>query len=306
MTKGSMYNWRVQGVLNALARAGKAEGPLEVSDLTALGHLDQYHYLGTTACDHVCDLLGLGAESKVLDVGSGIGGPARYLSARTGCSVDGVELQADLSQAASELTSRVTGLSDRVGFVTGDVTDAALVQQLGPQSYDHFISLLVNLHVPDRTALLSNCSALLAPGGTFVIEDFVARRPLDGGERQVLSDLVSAPTVTSVAEYERALHAAGFVDLECSDMSGAWTQWTRARAELYAASEQETVAVHGRELFESRVAFYQVWEQLITTPDPVVTTEGFEPRVAPCQACTYLPCISPVSGPPPPPPSLPP
>ena len=41
MNAGTMYNWRVKAVLNALARAGKAEGPLTVRDLTSLGHLDQ-------------------------------------------------------------------------------------------------------------------------------------------------------------------------------------------------------------------------------------------------------------------------
>ena len=119
LTRGGMYNWRVAAILNALERAGKAEGPLEIADLTALGHLDQYHYLGTAACDEAAVLLGIGPEARVLDVGSGIGGPARYLAHTTGCSVTGVELQADLADAATELTSRVVGgLGERVRFAT--------------------------------------------------------------------------------------------------------------------------------------------------------------------------------------------
>ena len=85
-----MYNWRVKAMMNALEKAGKATGPLQLADLTALGHLDQYHYLGTQACDHVIELLGIQADASVLDIGSGIGGPARYLSANTGCKVVGV------------------------------------------------------------------------------------------------------------------------------------------------------------------------------------------------------------------------
>ena len=83
-TRGTMYNWRVKAMMNALEKAGKATGPLQLADLTALGHLDQYHYLGTQACDHVIELLGIQADASVLDIGSGIGGPARYLSANTG------------------------------------------------------------------------------------------------------------------------------------------------------------------------------------------------------------------------------
>ena len=64
----TMYNWRVAAVHNALARAGKAVGPLLVSDLTILGHLDQYHYLGVHACDKAIETLGISAGSTVLDV----------------------------------------------------------------------------------------------------------------------------------------------------------------------------------------------------------------------------------------------
>ena len=124
LTRGTMYNWRVTAIMNALEKAGRATGPLQLGDLTALGHLDQYHYLGTEACDHVIKLLGIQADASVLDIGAGIGGPARYLSAHTGCRVVGVELQEELSAAAAELTSRVEGLADRVAFVTGDFSSS--------------------------------------------------------------------------------------------------------------------------------------------------------------------------------------
>lgn len=260
MNAGTMYNWRVKAVLNALARAGKAEGPLTVRDLTSLGHLDQYHYLGTTACDHVATLLGISANSSVLDIGSGIGGPARYLSTQTGCSVVGVELQSELSQAAAELTARVDGLAERCSFVTGDFCDAAL--QLPNQSFDHFISLLVFLHVPDRKLLLNRCHSHLRPGGSFVIEDFCQQAPFTAEESHVLSDLVKAPTVTSTAQYLKDLKAAGFVDLEAVSMSEQWKEWTAARHALYLQSEEETVALHGRDLFESRVLFYRAIDKL--------------------------------------------
>ncbi len=64
-----------------------------MDDLASLGHLDQYHYLGTQACDTAIQLLGLTPASHVLDVGSGIGGPARYFASHSGCKVTGIELQ---------------------------------------------------------------------------------------------------------------------------------------------------------------------------------------------------------------------
>ena len=261
MSDGSMYNWRVQAVLEALAKAGKAEGPLDVDDLSKLGHLDQYHYLGTEACDDVAELLGLVPESTLLDVGSGIGGPARYLAATTGCTVVGIEYQNELSEAATSLTARVPGLADRVAFVQGDACDARSLRLPAPMAphdnFDHFMSLLVNLHVPDRHALHSACFSRLAPGGTFVIEDFAALAPPTAEESRTLVDLVKAPSVTSVAEYVAELQSVGFVDLHVHDMSPVWTQWTAARSDEYAASEADAVALHGRAIFDDRRLFYR-------------------------------------------------
>ena len=198
MTDGNntMYNWRVAAVHNALAKAGKATGPLLVSDLTILGHLDQYHYLGVHACDKAIETLGIAAGSTVLDVGSGIGGPARYISAASGCHVVGVEVQADLVDAAVALTARVASLDGRIRFACADFTSPELDMHavgLPARGADHVISLLVFLHIPDRPTVLARCYDALAPGGSFLIEDFVARGPFTAHEDNVLNDLVKVP-----------------------------------------------------------------------------------------------------------------
>ena len=261
---GTMYNWRVRAVHDALRKRGKESGPLDIDDLCSLGHLDQYHYLGLEACDDVAEILNLGPGSTLLDVGSGIGGPARYLAATTGCRAIGVELQAELCDAATELTSRVPGLAERVQFVNGD---ASSLQDLrlpaSPRApheplekVDHFISLLVNLHVPDRKALHTGLHAKLAAGGTFVIEDFVALAPPTAAEAHTLHDLIKAPSVTSVATYVAELEGCGFVDIEATDLSVPWTAWCHTRSEEYNLTEAEAVALHGRETFEARRHFY--------------------------------------------------
>lgn len=264
ITETGMYNWRVAAVRNALEQRGKATGPLTVDDLISLGHLDQYHYFGVEACDHLAKVLGLDSTSKVLDVGSGIGGPARYLALTTGCDVTGVEMQADLTEAAAELTERV-GLAEKVRFVTGDFVRVyhAGHPDLRPQSFDHFISQLVFLHIPGREHLLKACFECIKPGGTFLIEDFVQIGPkFTEKEDHQLKTVVSAYTVTSASEYVAALEAAGFVDIEVVDLTPGWKDWSRARFEQYVASEQETVAMHGARVFADRSAFYGVISDL--------------------------------------------
>jgi len=259
-----MYNWRVHALHSALKEMGKETGDLTVSDLTKLGHLDQYHYLGVEANDHVIEILGLDKSVRVLDIGSGIGGPARYIAAKSGCHITGVELQQDLCKAGIALTSRIPGLSAQVDFKVGDFISLMASGDLAPGSFDHFISLLVFLHIPDRPSLLKGCFEALKPGGTFIIEDFMAQpgKSFTEQENKNLLDVVSAPTVSTAEAYVEALTVAGFVDIEVVDLSAIWQKWTKARHELYVESQEETVKMHGQAIYDSRVKFYRVIDEL--------------------------------------------
>jgi len=256
----AMYNWRVAAVHNALKEMGKATGALHVTDLTALGHLDQYHYGGIQANDHVIELLGIDNTVHCLDVGSGIGGPARYIASKTGCRLTGVELQPDICRAGQELTERVPGLADRVNFMVGDIITLSKTKEIPDETFDHFLSLLVFLHIPDRAGLLQACHNATKPGGTFLIEDFAAKpgKSFTELERSSLLDVVSAPTVTTPEQYVADLHAAGFVDIRVVDLSEQWRKWTKARHDLYFESKDETLKMHGEAIFNSRLHFYKV------------------------------------------------
>lgn len=260
----AMYNWRVAGVYNALKQMGKETGPLTIEDLTTLGHLDQYHYLGVEANDHVIDLLGLDDSVHVLDIGSGIGGPARYISSKSGCRITGVELQEDICEAGRELTQRVPGLAERVDFKVGDIISMVQSGHIPHARYDHFMSLLVFLHIPDRAALLRSCFNVLRPGASFIIEDFAAKPGTSFTDQETswLLNVVSAPTVSTVEQYTADLQHAGFVDIEAVDLSPIWQKWTKARHDLYVESKEETTKTQGEGIYNSRVNFYKVVDNL--------------------------------------------
>ena len=69
------------------------------------------------ATAELAKLAGITADMSVLDVGSGVGGPARFLAATYGCRVTGVDLSEPFVDAARYLTER-TGLSGEVSFQT--------------------------------------------------------------------------------------------------------------------------------------------------------------------------------------------
>src|SRR5215468_3359742 len=98
----------------ALATLGPEDRQLAPRQLAAL---DQFHTRGLAATAELGKLAGITAEMSVLDVGSGIGGPARFLAATCGCQVTGVDLSAPFVDAARYLTER-TGQGAQVSFKT--------------------------------------------------------------------------------------------------------------------------------------------------------------------------------------------
>ena len=155
----------LERVYNELRELGNKEGdPLQVDDLGGLDHL---HYHGTQAVDHAIKVTGINATTLVLEVGSGIGGPARHIAQQTGAKVMALELQADQNTLATEITARC-GLSSRISHVCGDV----LTYDWQGKSFDVIVSWLTLYHIGDRQTLLQRCKDALRPGGYFYAEDF--------------------------------------------------------------------------------------------------------------------------------------
>ena len=101
-----LYERIVQG----LEPIGKSPASVDLDDLAAL---DEFHLRGPAATQELIEILDVGADSHVLDVGSGLGGPARRLAKATGCRVTGVDLSVDYCAVGNELSGWL-GLSERV------------------------------------------------------------------------------------------------------------------------------------------------------------------------------------------------
>ena len=240
---------RVDRIYDDLAHMGIGAGdPLTVEILT---RFDQFHYFGTDAVDEAIRALGIDASTRVLDVGSGLGGPARYLAQHTGCHVTALELQGDLNAVAASLTERC-GLGGRVEHRCGDVLDEALPEG----GYDALVSWLAFYHIRDHARLFARCARALRSGGRLYAEDLFRRGEFDAAEQRVLTELLYGQRLALENEYVGALRAAGFGDIRFTDLTDAWRPHVVDRVPQYRAVREQNLAVHGAETVDALDRFY--------------------------------------------------
>jgi SAM-dependent methyltransferase len=144
--------------------------------LVAMGHdpdhispevlkaVDEFHIGGAEATAALLEKLTIGAETEVLDIGSGIGGPARMVAARYGCRVTGVDLTPHFVETARAL-SAMCGMADCVSFKVG----SAVALPSPDASFDIALLLHVGMNVPNKAKLFREARRILRDGGTFAI-----------------------------------------------------------------------------------------------------------------------------------------
>ncbi len=225
---GVRDHYRATGLNARLKTALAAFGP-EDQQLTPqqLAGLDQFHTRGLAATAELAKLAGITAGMSVLDVGSGVGGPARFLAASYGCRVTGVDLSEAFVDAARYLTKR-TGQSERVLFEAASALDLPFD---GGQ-FDVVLLQHVAMNISERARLYREIRRVLKAGGKFATFDVVLN-----GEADPLYPVPWAQTpetsfLLTAAATREAIEPAGFRTLVWQDDTEAAKAWA---AQLRAA-----------------------------------------------------------------------
>jgi ubiquinone/menaquinone biosynthesis C-methylase UbiE len=229
-------------ILDAVAARGIARDAISEE---ALQQHDQDHYGGTAATDRLIAEAAVRADDVVIDVCSGMGGPARYLAWKTGCDVTGLDLTASRVAGATELTE-LAGLSGSVRFVHGN----ALEMPFEDASFTLAIAQEAFAHIPDKPRLLAECARVLGPRGRLVFSDILHRGTLSGEDRQRLFEGMAFSEIATVDEYAAQLRSCGMEVVRCTDLAEEWTRILVERHAMYRSLEAQTVARLGREHFE--------------------------------------------------------
>jgi sarcosine/dimethylglycine N-methyltransferase len=217
---GVRDHYRATGLTERLKTALSAFGP-EDRRLTTeqLGALDQFHTRGLAATAELAGLAGISADKSVLDVGAGVGGPARFVAATYGCRVTGVDLSEPFVEAARYLTER-TGLGTLVSFQAG----SALALPFASGAFDVVLLQHVAMNIADRAQLYHEIRRVLRSGGRFATYDIVS----NGGEVEYpvpWARTAATSFLQTAAVTRAAIEGAGFRTLVCQDDTAAAKEW---------------------------------------------------------------------------------
>jgi ubiquinone/menaquinone biosynthesis C-methylase UbiE len=219
-----------------------------------LKDFDQDHYGGIEVVDILAERAGIRLTHHVLDVCSGMGGPARWLAHRIGCRVTGLDVTKSRVDSAQRLTQSVR-LDHLVDFVHGDAT----AMPLPDAAYDVVTSQEAWLHVPAKSKVVSECARVVKLGGVIAFTDITLHKPLTPEEELRMDTEMQAPGVAPAERYLDLLHENQCTITSCEDLSTEWTEVLVNRLEMYRTLRDTTVAKFGESHFtawDSTYSFY--------------------------------------------------
>lgn len=244
-------------LLAALGRAiDQMEPPLTAAKLASF---DQFHVGGLAATTELAQRTGITRNMHVLDAGSGLGGPSRFLAESTGCHVTGVDLTPTYVAVATLLAERA-GLADRVSYRVGNISELPFENA----TFDVIWSQHVVMNIPDRTRLYRELRRVVKPSGAFAFFDPYApdageapHYPLPWAETPATSTLLTKQATVA------ALEEAGFRVVAFDDVTPVAMEWLARQQQQQVGQVSlsmvvgermgEMVANFGRSLSEGRL-----------------------------------------------------
>ena len=215
-------------IAESLRNAGKNLSELKTADLATV---DEFHIRGRKATLELANQMMLSEDSQVLDIGSGLGGPARTLAEEFDCRVTGIDLTQAFCDAAKVMSDWV-GLGERVMFKQGDATDLPFADD----QFDAAMTIHVAMNIPAKDKVYEQSRRVVRPGGVFAVYDILQG---EGGEVLFPVPWARDPSISHLAtpnEMESLLAAAGFKVLDVHDSTDESQAWFEAMTARMAES----------------------------------------------------------------------
>ncbi|KFA47962.1 hypothetical protein S40293_09061 [Stachybotrys chartarum IBT 40293] len=194
--------------------------------------------------------MGIGSDMKVLDVGCGVGGPAREIVKFTGAHVTGLNINEYQVERAGVYAER-EGLSHRLKFVQGDF----MKMPFPDNSFDAVYAIEATVHAPSLQGVYSEILRVLKPGGVFGVYEWLMTEDYDNDNlehRRIRLDIEQGNGIAQMVKISHgveAMQGAGFTldqnrDLAAtSDLDAAPWYWPLDSSLRHAQTAGDVVTV---------------------------------------------------------------
>lgn len=240
MTESVSQQWGDDGVLRRILDAMQASGIFpETVSVEALAPVDHFHARGFLATKELADSLPIKNGDHLVDIGCGIGGPARYLADRFGCRVEGIDITEPFVVAANHL-SELTGMLDRVTVRLGDGQSLPYPGL----AFDGALSQHVTMNVSDRDRFFAEAFRVLRPGAFFALTEHGRGDGSPLHHPVPWSDDGTHEHLMRPEETVERLRHAGFAEIELTETGEKYLQGYRNVIALAERGELPRFGVH--------------------------------------------------------------
>ena len=233
-------HWGTGDVYSRIIDAMKAAGiDPETVTIEQLAPVDHFHARGFPATIELADALPIEAGQHLVDIGCGIGGPARYLARRFGCKVNGLDITAPFVDAGNKLTALV-GMQASVSIEQGDGQKLPYADAM----FDGGYAQHVTMNVPDRVTFFGEAQRVLKPGAFFAITEHGLGPVGDPHHPLPWSEDGKGAYLIRPADTLDLLERAGFSDFQVTDTGEQYLQGYLRAIELAEKGEAPVFGVH--------------------------------------------------------------
>jgi ubiquinone/menaquinone biosynthesis C-methylase UbiE len=171
----------------------------------ALAPYDHFHGRGLEATEDMAALVTVRPTDHLLDVGSGLGGPARWFSKRFGCRVTGIDLTPEFCEIAEHLTCRL-GMESHVRLLVGN----ALAMPFDDGTFEGAYSMFVSMNIPDKARLYREIHRVLKSGGWLVLSEIARGKVGDVTYPMPWAATAAESYLSTADDTGKELRSAGF------------------------------------------------------------------------------------------------
>ncbi len=206
---------------------------------------DEIHVGGPAETDVLARKAGIGASSRVLDVCSALGGPARHLAGKYGCSVVGLDATVTMHNEAVR-RSKAAGFDGNISFKLGNALD----MPFRAGSFDVVWGQDAWCYVTDKARLIGECARVAKPGGTVAFTDWIEAGPMSDDRWAALNTFMVFPYLETLDGYARLAEASGLRVVEREDLTSDFARHVQTYLDALRETHQAAiVAGYGREMY---------------------------------------------------------